>query len=87
MEELISCTIWHFRHEERLMIRYKYEDFENHKAEHNELIDSAKELQKKFHQENKLLTGEDIEYLADWLTGHILSRDMRLGFYLGKVME
>ena len=87
LEELISCTIWHFRHEERLMIRYKYEDFENHKAEHNELIDSAKELQKKFHQENKLLTGEDIEYLADWLTGHILSRDMRLGFYLGKVME
>ncbi len=22
MEELISCTVWHFRHEERLMLKY-----------------------------------------------------------------
>ena len=87
LEELISCTIWHFRHEERLMLLYKYEDFARHKTEHQELIDSAKELQKKFHKENKLLTNEDVEYLADWLTGHIMGQDMRLGFYLMKVMS
>jgi hemerythrin-like metal-binding protein len=86
LEELISCTIWHFRHEERLMLKYKYESFEEHKDEHNDLIDSARELQKKFHKENKLLTNEDIEFLADWLTEHILVQDMRLGFYLMRVM-
>jgi hemerythrin-like metal-binding protein len=86
LEELISCTVWHFRHEERLMLLYKYREFETHKAEHNELIESVRGLQKKFHQENKQLANEDIEYLEDWLTGHILGQDMRLGFFLGKVM-
>ena len=86
LEELISCTIWHFRHEERLMLVYKYKAIAEHKAEHNELIDSVKELQKKFHKENKLLTNEDIEYLEGWLTEHILGHDMKLGFYLMEVM-
>ena len=33
MEELISCTVWHFRHEERLMLKYGYEGFMGHKSE------------------------------------------------------
>jgi hemerythrin len=86
LEELISCTIWHFRHEERLMLLYKYKDFEEHKAEHSDLINGVKELQKKFHNQGKLLFNNDIEFLEDWLTGHILGHDMRLGFYLEKVM-
>ena len=86
LEELISCTIWHFRHEERLMLLYNYEGITDHKAEHNELIDSVRELQQKFHKENKQLTNEDIEYLETWLTEHILGHDMKLGFYLMKVM-
>jgi len=87
LEELISCTIWHFRHEERLMLMYKYDGIEAHKDEHNDLIDSVRELQTKFHEEDKLLTNEDIEYLEDWLTQHILGQDMRLGFYLMEVMK
>ena len=87
LEELISCTIWHFRHEERLMLMYKYDGIDAHKDEHNDLIDSVRELQQKFHKENKLLTNEDIEYLEDWLTQHILGQDMRLGYYLMDVMK
>jgi hemerythrin len=87
LEELVSCTIWHFRHEERLMLMYKYDGIEAHKDEHNDLIDSVRELQQKFHKENRLLTNEDIEYLEDWLTQHILGQDMRLGFYLMDVMK
>jgi hemerythrin len=87
LEELISCTIWHFRHEERLMLMYKYDGIEEHKDEHNDLIDSVKELQQKFRKEGKLLTSEDIEYLEDWLTQHILGQDMRLGFHLMEVMK
>lgn len=86
LEELISCTIWHFRHEERLMLKYKYDAFEDHKSEHRDLIDSVRALQKKFHKENKLLTSEDIEYLSKWLTEHIVRNDMRMGFHLTKVM-
>ncbi len=86
MEELISCTVWHFRHEERLMLKYAYEDFEEHKTEHQELIESARALQQTFLQEGKPISSADIEFLEHWLTGHILGADMKLGSYLGEVM-
>jgi len=86
MEELISCTVWHFRHEERLMLKYVYKGFEEHKAEHLELIESVKELQQKLLQEGKQVSSEDIKFLEHWLTGHILGADMALGSYLGEVM-
>ncbi len=86
LEELISCTAWHFRHEERLMLKYGYEGFVEHKTEHQELIDSVKALQQKFLQEGKPVSSEDIEFLEHWLTEHIVVADMELGSYLGEVM-
>ena len=86
LEELISCTVWHFRHEERLMLKYGYEGILEHKREHQELIENAKALQQKFLQEGKRVSSEDIEFLEHWLTGHILTADMKLGSYLSQVM-
>jgi hemerythrin-like metal-binding protein len=86
LEELVCCTVWHFRHEERLMLKFAYDGFEEHKTEHQELIDSAKELQQKFVQEGKQMTSQDIEFLEHWLTGHIYAADMKLGVFLGQVM-
>ena len=87
LEELITCTIWHFRHEERLMVRYRYDGMELHKSEHNNLIEGVRAMQLMLREENRLPTNEDLEYLADWLTKHIVGQDMRLGFYLAGVME
>ncbi len=86
LEELINCTVWHFSHEERLMLKYAYEGYAEHKAEHQELINSAKELQQKILQAGKLVANEDLEFLERWLTEHILTYDMRLGSYLARVM-
>lgn len=86
LDELLTCTIWHFKHEERLMIKYSYKGYQVHKAEHQDLIESAIELQRKFKQEGKSLSTEDIEFLEHWLSGHILSTDMDLGSYLASVM-
>ena len=86
LEELISCTIWHFTHEDRLMLKYAYEGLEEHRNEHQELVKSARELQQKSFQEGKSLQSEDIAFLENWLTGHILSADMDLGSYLGETM-
>jgi hemerythrin-like metal-binding protein len=85
-EELISCTAWHFRHEERLMLKYGYLGAEEHKAEHLDLIDSVKALQQKYLQADKQLSNEDIEFLEHWLTGHILGADKDLGAYLVTAM-
>jgi len=86
LEELINCTVWHFSHEERLMLKYGYEGIEVHKAEHQELINSAKKMQQEILQEDKSVSEEDIEFLEHWLVEHILTTDMRLGSYLSQVI-
>jgi len=86
LEELISCTVWHFRHEERLMIRHQYDGFQEHKTEHNELIDAVQALQQKFLSEKRVPSEQDLEFLELWLTRHILSTDMELGRYLMNVI-
>ena len=86
LNELITCTAWHFSHEERLMVKYGYEAFTEHKAEHQELIESAQQLQQKFLQEGKQLSNDDVEYLDRWLTEHILVTDMGLGSFLAQAV-
>jgi hemerythrin len=86
LEELINCTVWHFSHEERLMLKYAYEDYAEHREEHQALIKSAKELQDKILRADKTFTDEDLQFLERWLTGHILTDDMKLGEYLAEVM-
>ncbi|MDT8375968.1 MAG: bacteriohemerythrin [Mariprofundaceae bacterium] len=84
IDELISCTVWHFRHEERLMLKHGYEGLPFHKAEHQELIECGRLLQQKFLQQGKSASNEDIRFLEQWLTGHILGADMDLGSYLAR---
>ena len=86
LEELVNCTAWHFSHEERLMLKYGYEDIEEHKEMHRELIESAKQMQQNLLQAEKSMSDEDIEVLERWLTGHILTDDMRLGAYLSQLI-
>jgi len=86
LEELINCTVWHFSHEERLMLKYRYKDMAEHKAEHRELIQTAKELQQEILRADNRMVDEQIEFLERWLSGHILTADGRLGFYLSQVM-
>ena len=86
LEELINCTVWHFSHEERLMLKHGYPEMEAHKVEHQELIKSARELQQELLQANKPVADEEIVFLERWLTEHILTFDMRLGTYLARVL-
>jgi hemerythrin len=91
MEELVSCTLWHFRHEERLMLKYGYAGLAEHRSEHEELIASAKLLQQQCLQQGETaassaISSAEIEHLEHWLTGHIYGADMDLGAFLSQVM-
>ena len=68
------------------MLKYDYSGLAEHKAEHQELIESATELHQKFQRGGKPISSEDIEFLEHWLTGHILGADMELGAYLVEAM-
>lgn len=82
LDELINCTVWHFSHEERLMLKHGYPEAAAHKTEHGELIDSARVLQREILQANQLLVDDQILFLERWLTEHILTADMQLGTFL-----
>ena len=86
LEELVNCSVWHFSHEERLMLKYGYEGMEEHKAIHRELIKSVRELEQRILEADKNMTDDDIEFLEIWLTEHILTEDMRLGAYLSQIV-
>ena len=86
LDELISCTVWHFKHEERLMLKYGYKGLSEHRAEHEELIESGKALQERFRNDGQAISSENIEFLEHWLTAHILVADMDLGAYLAEAM-
>jgi len=86
LDELINCTVWHFSHEERLMLKYRYPDLAEHQAEHRDLIQSAKALQLDLQQENYQVAEAHIDFLKRWMTEHILTADGRLGTYLSDVM-
>lgn len=82
LTELINCTVWHFSHEERLMLKYRYPAMAEHQAEHRELIQSAKELQQALLRADKAVADEHIVFLERWLTEHIFTADLRLGNFL-----
>jgi len=82
LTELINCTIWHFSHEERLMLKYNYEDLDDHKAQHQKLLENIQQLQQKFKEEQKLQSEQFLEFVEIWLTRHILVTDMELGKFL-----
>jgi hemerythrin len=86
LDELIYCTVWHFSHEERLMLKYRYPEAEAHKTEHRDLIQSAKELQQAILQADKPIAEEQLRFLERWLSEHILTADGRLGEYLCEKM-
>jgi hemerythrin len=85
-DELIACTVWHFRHEERLMLRHGYPGLPEHKAEHEELIDSVKDLQQKLRDAGDAVSAQQVEFLERWLMEHIYGADMKMGAYLCAAM-
>lgn len=85
LEELINCTVWHFSHEERLMLKHRYDGIEGHKAEHRELVEGARELQRKVLTAGGGVGDDHILFLERWLTAHILTADQRLGAFLSGI--
>ena len=85
LEELINCTAWHFSHEERLMLKHRYDGLEVHKSEHRELVEAARELQAQLMGAGTEMEDDQIVFLERWLTAHILTTDQRLGAFLSQV--
>jgi hemerythrin len=72
LDRLVLYTQFHFDHEERKMQASDYSDFENHKAQH----DQMRHRTEGFRINIDLITSRDLlTLLKDWWTQHIQAED------------
>ncbi len=82
LDRLVQYAAVHFVHEERLMRMYDYPDFLKHKLQHDELTKKVLKFQKDFEGGMASMTVQLLEFLRDWLEGHIRVSDFAYVPYL-----
>jgi hemerythrin len=80
--KLADYTKIHFAVEESLMRILGYPGYEEHKAQHEELIHSMVDLQHKVQTGKTAIGFELMHFLKIWLTKHIMESDMQYSDYV-----
>lgn len=79
LDALIDYVVMHFKTEEQLMQQHGYPQLAAHKAEHDKLVSTCADLQKKFHAGTAEVTAETTGFVKDWLIQHIPAVDKNYG--------
>jgi hemerythrin len=74
--ELVRYAHFHFRDEEDLMRKTGYPELEAHRATHDQLFERILRFTHDYFFE-RVEQAELLQFLMDWLLGHILAEDMR----------
>jgi len=82
IKELVEYTRYHFQREEELMAAHNFPDFEGHKAQHDQMIDTVERFCKRYEERGRDVLEEVTEHLKLWLLQHILGTDQKYGPYL-----
>lgn len=77
LDELVDYTKVHFAVEETLMRIFSYEEYDEHKAIHDNIVSKVLNFQTKFLQGDTKVGMELLLFLKDWLFDHINSVDKR----------
>jgi hemerythrin len=83
LDALINYVVMHFKTEEELLKKHGYPELAAHKAEHDKLVATCADLQKKFHAGSAQVTTETTAFVKDWLVKHIPAVDKHYGPFLG----
>ncbi|MBF0193782.1 MAG: hemerythrin family protein [Magnetococcales bacterium] len=82
IDELINFTIWHFGHENYLMLQHDYPDRLHHHNTHDYLTNKILIIKCKANSGEADLSADLIVLLLEWLTAHILVEDKKLADFL-----
>jgi hemerythrin len=82
LDSLISFVANHFQTEEKLMNSHGFPGLTSHKAEHDALVTTCLDLQKKFKAGQADITADTTGFLKDWLYKHIPTIDKPYGPFL-----
>lgn len=87
LKELVNYTIYHFGHEEGMMLQYAYPDYKKHKIEHDALIEKVQDYNDQVLSGKTSISLSLIGFLKDWLINHIMITDMKYkDFFKNKVI-
>ena len=75
LKRLSDYTLIHFAVEEGMMRLLDYPDYEEHKSEHDDLIEELQTLSAKLESGKKSVNFELLHFLKLWLTKHIQESD------------
>ena len=76
-EHLTEYTKKHFFEEEKMLIKYLYPDYDQHKLEHKKFVDQLKEWKKELTDGNNKFSAEVLTFLRKWLVDHINATDKK----------
>ena len=75
--EMIAYAGTHFATEEKLMVKFGYPDYPNHKKEHDRFAKKAQDLKTRVEAAGFMMGLEVLTFLKDWLKNHILHTDKK----------
>jgi hemerythrin-like metal-binding protein len=84
LNELVKYTIFHFGHEEGMMLQYAYPDYQKHKVEHDALIEKVQDYHDQVLEGKTSISLSLIGFLKDWLVNHIMKSDMEYRTFFEK---
>jgi hemerythrin len=79
LDNLIDYVVEHFQTEERMMEEKSFNGLAKHREEHENLVSTCADLQKKFHANEAEIEEETMIFLKDWLNKHIPVTDRSYG--------
>ena len=76
--EIYGSISAHFALEEQMMIRHQYDHYQQHKADHERLLDDIRDITDEFEESVDVDDTEFKQKLTDWLQLHFKTHDSRL---------
>lgn len=81
--EIYARIASHFALEELIMRRHEYDEYRDHKGDHEQLLEEIRDIMDDY-EDGKLLDDEDLARRLDrWFSEHFRTRDARLHKRLG----
>jgi hemerythrin-like metal-binding protein len=77
LDGLISYTATHFAHEEKYFAQFNYENTDEHKQLHQDLVGQVMDFKGKFDSGEATLSSDLMEFLKEWLMNHIMQEDKK----------
>ncbi len=82
LNELVQYTVKHFSYEENLFESKGYPDSKAHKEVHKKLIAQVTTLKNNFDNGNEVISMDVMNFLKEWLSGHIMGTDKKYSSHL-----